>query len=69
MPSFLVEDFNTPSKMVDRCYGGANINALMGAGGWCASAASLCRLVASIDGNPGSSRCSHIIKREPDDST
>ncbi len=49
----LVEDFNTPSKMVDRCYGGANINALMGAGGWCASAASLCRLVASIDGNPG----------------
>ncbi len=47
-----VEDFNTPGKMVDRCYGGANINALMGAGGWCASAASLCRLVAAIDGDP-----------------
>lgn len=47
----LVEDINDASKMVDRCYGGANINALMGAGGWCASAADLCRFVASIDGD------------------
>lgn len=49
----LVEDINTPGKMVDRCYGGANINALMGAGGWCASAADLSRFVASIDGDNG----------------
>ncbi len=49
----LVEDINTPGKMVDRSYGGANINALMGAGGWCASAADLCRFVASIDGDTG----------------
>lgn len=47
-----VEDINTFGKMVDRCYGGANINALMGAGGWCSSAAGLCRLVAAIDGAP-----------------
>lgn len=47
----LVEDINTPGKMVDRCYGGANINALLGAGGWCASAADLCRFVAAIDGD------------------
>lgn len=49
----LVEDFNTPGKMVDRCYGGANIKALMGAGGWCASAADLCRFVAAVDGDSG----------------
>lgn len=48
-----VEDINTPGKMVDRCYGGANINALTGAGGWCASSADLCRLVAAIDGEAG----------------
>lgn len=47
-----VEDFERPGVMTDRCYGGANINALMGAGGWCASAADLCRFVASIDGDP-----------------
>ncbi len=51
--SELVEEFNGSGKMVDRCYGGANINGLMGAGGWCASAASLARLVAAIDGDPG----------------
>lgn len=48
--SELVEEFNGSGKMVDRCYGGANINALMGAGGWVASAADLNRFVASIDG-------------------
>ena len=48
----LVEDINDPEKLVDRCYGGANINALMGAGGWCASSADLCRFVAAIDGDP-----------------
>lgn len=48
--SELVEEFNGSGKMVDRCYGGANINGLMGAGGWVASAADLNRFVASIDG-------------------
>lgn len=48
----LVEEFTGSGKMVDRCYGGANINGLMGAGGWCASAASLARFVSLIDGNP-----------------
>lgn len=47
-----VADFSCPSRMVDRCYGGANINGLMGAGGWVSSAADLCRFVAAIDGNP-----------------
>lgn len=49
----LVEEFNGSGKMVDRCYGGADINGLMGAGGWCASSASLARLVAAIDGETG----------------
>ena len=57
----LVEDINTPGKMVDRCYGGANINALLGAGGWCASAADLCRFVAAIDGD---SRLKDVLKPE-----
>lgn len=47
----LVEDIRTPGLKVDRCYGGANINGLMGAGGWVASAADLCRFVAAIDGD------------------
>ncbi len=48
----LVEEFTGSGKLVDRCYGGANINGLMGAGGWCASAASLARFVSLIDGDP-----------------
>lgn len=47
----LVQDINDTTKMVDRCYGGANIHNLLGAGGWCSSAADLCRFVASIDGD------------------
>ncbi len=49
----LVEEFNGSGKMVDRCYGGANIHGLMGAGGWLASAADLSRFIASIDGDTG----------------
>lgn len=49
----LVEEFNGSGKMVDRCYGGANINGLVGAGGWVSSAADLNRLVTAIDGHPG----------------
>lgn len=47
-----VEEFNGSGRMVDRVYGGNNVNALMGAGGWVTSAADLARLVAASDGNP-----------------
>ncbi|MCD8313504.1 MAG: beta-lactamase family protein [Bacteroidales bacterium] len=47
-----VEDFHLSGRMVERCYGGNDITALQGAGGWVASPAELCRLVASIDGRP-----------------
>lgn len=46
-----VEEYNGSGKMVDRCYGGADIHGLMGAGGWIASAADISRFVASIDGD------------------
>lgn len=48
----LVESFEKEDEMVDRCYGGANITGLMGAGGWSAPATSLIRFVAAIDGDP-----------------
>lgn len=47
-----VKEFNGSGRMVDRVYGGSNVNGLLGAGGWVASAAGLARLVASIDGMP-----------------
>lgn len=47
-----VEEWNGSGRMVDRVYGGSNVHGLMGAGGWCASAADLARLVAAIDGDP-----------------
>ena len=47
-----VEEYNMSGKLVERCYGGNDINALSGAGAWCGSPAELCRLVASIDGKP-----------------
>lgn len=47
-----VEEFNGSGKMVERVYGGSNINGLMGAGGWCASASDLARLVAATDKYP-----------------
>ncbi|MCM1176361.1 MAG: beta-lactamase family protein [Clostridium sp.] len=46
------EEYCLSGKMVERCYGGSNINALSGAGAWCGSTAELCRFVASIDGRP-----------------
>ena len=49
----IVEEFNGSDKMVPRAYGGNDYNALMGGGGWVASAAGLSRLVAAIDGDPG----------------
>lgn len=46
-----VEEFNGSGRMVERVYGGNNVNALMGAGGWVTSAADLARLVAATDGD------------------
>lgn len=48
-----IKEFNGSGRMVDRVYGGSNVNGLMGAGGWVTSASDLARLVASIDGDPG----------------
>lgn len=47
-----VEEWNGSGRMVERVYGGSNINGLLGAGGWCASAADLARLVAATDKCP-----------------
>ncbi len=49
----LVEEYNGSGRMVSRVYGGSNIPALMGAGGWVTSASDLARLVAAADGLPG----------------
>lgn len=48
-----VKEFNGSRRMVDRVYGGSNVNGLMGAGGWIATPSDLARLVASIDSDPG----------------
>lgn len=49
----LVEEYNGSGKLVERVYGGSNVNGLLGAGGWVASAADLARLIAAIDGESG----------------
>ena len=46
-----VPEFNNSGKMVVRCYAENDIATARGAGAWVASAAELCRLVASIDGD------------------
>lgn len=46
-----VPEFNNSGKMVVRCYGENDITTALGAGAWVASAAELCLLVASIDGD------------------
>lgn len=48
----LVEEYNGSGRMVSRVYGGNDVTALKGAGGWCTSAADFARLVASADGDP-----------------
>lgn len=48
-----IEDYSGNGEIVERCYGGNNINVLSGAGAWCASPAEIARFVASIDGDPG----------------
>lgn len=47
-----VEEYNGSGRMVERVYGGSNVNGLVGAGGWCASASDLARLVAATDKYP-----------------
>lgn len=47
-----VEEYNGSGRLVERVYGGSNVNGLMGAGGWCATASDMARLVASIDKDP-----------------
>lgn len=47
-----VEEYNGSGRMVERVYGGSNVNGLVGAGGWCASASNLARLVAATDKYP-----------------
>ena len=46
-----VPEFNNSGRMVVRCYGENDITTALGAGAWVASAAELCRLVASINGD------------------
>ena len=49
-----VQEYNGSGRMVERCYGGNDINLLSGAGAWVCSAAEIARFVASIDGIPES---------------
>lgn len=60
-----VEEYNGSGNLVERVYGGSNVNGLLGAGGWCASAADLARLVAATDKYP---HVSNIISNESIDS-
>ena len=48
-----VYEYNNSGRKVEKCYGENDIPNLKGAGAWCASAAELSRLVASIDLLPG----------------
>lgn len=56
-----VEEYNGSGRMVERVYGGSNVNGLVGAGGWCASASDLARLVAATDKYP---HVSNILSNE-----
>ena len=48
-----VYEFNNSGRQVEKCYGENDIPRLQGAGAWTASAAELCRLIASVDTYPG----------------
>lgn len=50
--SIPVYEYNNSGRMVEKCYGDNDIPRLAGAGAWCASAAELSKLIASIDGLP-----------------
>ena len=45
-----VQKYDNSGVMVERVYGGNDISALLGAGGWVASAPEVAKLVAAIDG-------------------
>ena len=60
-----VEEWNGSGQMVERVYGGSNVNGLIGAGGWCASSSDLARLVAATDKYP---HVANIISNESIDS-
>lgn len=60
-----VEEWNGSGQMVERVYGGSNVNGLVGAGGWCASSSDLARLVAATDKYP---HVANIISNESIDS-
>lgn len=45
-----VYEYNNSGRKVEKCYGDTDIPRLSGAGAWAASAAELCRFIASIDG-------------------
>lgn len=60
-----VEEWNGSGRLVERVYGGSNVNGLMGAGGWLASAPELARLVAAVDKYPG---VKNILSNESIDS-
>ena len=55
------EEFNNSGRKVPRCYGGNNIEGLLGAGGWVGSTPELALFVASIDGK---SEVPDIITKE-----
>ena len=55
------EEFNNSGRKVPRCYGGNNIEGLLGAGAWVGSTPELALLVASIDGK---SEVPDIITKE-----
>ena len=46
----MVESFDGSGRLMPRWYGGNNIEALQGAGGWTASPSELLKLVAALDG-------------------
>lgn len=46
-----IEEYNDSGNMVERCYGGSDINLLSGAGAWSGSTIELARFIASIDGD------------------
>ncbi len=55
------EEFNNSGRKVPRCYGGNNIEGLLGAGAWVGSTPELALFVASIDGK---SEVPDIITKE-----
>lgn len=46
----LVEHFDGSGRFAQRCYGGNNIEGLLGAGGWVASPTEILKFIATIDG-------------------